>query len=129
MSLADVVTLNALKRCAKAAELIYAGQFEQAGEMLGNWWRGVGERPTVDEYPLETGAEILLQCGALSSLLGQAQGKNVHEKAKDLLSEALHVFQTTGNQLKVSEANYELGCSYFRAGAYDEGADRANRGG
>jgi tetratricopeptide (TPR) repeat protein len=120
MSLADLTTLETLNRCAKAAELTYAGQFEQAIEILGGLWCGVGERPAVADYPPQIAAEILLQCGALSSLLGAAQGKNQHERAKDLLSEALHIFQTNDNQLKVSEANYELGSSYFRAGAYDE---------
>lgn len=48
MSLTDLGTLDTLKRCAKAAELTYAGQFEQARETLGELWRGIGERPPVD---------------------------------------------------------------------------------
>lgn len=120
MSLTDLAILDPLKRCAKASDLIYAGQYEQARETLGDLWRGVGERPSVNNNSPEIGAEILLQCGVLSGFLGDAQATDVQEKAKNMLSEALHIFQASDNQSKVSEANCELGCCYFRAGAYDE---------
>jgi tetratricopeptide (TPR) repeat protein len=120
MSLADLAILDPLKRCAKAAELIYAGQYEQAKEALGGFWRSVGERPTVDHYPPETAGEILLQCGVLSSLLGNAQASLAQEKAKDMVSEARRLFQSCDNLSKISEANCELGGCYFRAGAYEE---------
>ena len=120
MSLTDVAIFDPLKRCAKAAELIYSGQYEQATEILGGLWRGVGERPSVNNYPSEIAAEILLQCGVLTGYLGRAQATDVQEKAKDMLSEALHLFQASCNQSKISETNCELGCCYFRTGAYDE---------
>ena len=37
-----------------------------------------------------------------------------------MLSEALRFFQAGDNSAKVSEARCELGCCYFRLGAYDE---------
>jgi tetratricopeptide (TPR) repeat protein len=96
MSLAGLATLDPLKRCTKASELIYAGQYE------------------------ESKADILLQCGCLSGFLADAQANDSHEKAKDLLTEALRIFETHENQAIVSEANYELGICYFRIGAFDE---------
>jgi tetratricopeptide (TPR) repeat protein len=119
MSLTEL-TQDLFTRCDKAAELIYAGQYEEAREVLGELWRGAGIRPNVDRYPREIAAETLLQCGSLSGFLGQAQAKDVQEKAKDLLTEALHIFQTLNLKTKVSEAQYELGVCYWRAGAFEE---------
>lgn len=120
MSLADLATLDPLTRCATASQLVYAGQYEEARAVLGDWWLGVGARPAVDNYPSEAAAEIFLQCGCLSGFLGDAQAKDVNEKAKDLVTEALHIFQIGANEAKVSECNYELGICYYRAGAFDE---------
>jgi tetratricopeptide (TPR) repeat protein len=120
MSLANIAISEPLKRCAKASELIYAGQYEQAREVLGDVWRGEGERPAMDDASPETMAEILLQCGSLSCFLGDAQARDVLEKAKDMLSEALRLFQISDNPSKVSEAKGELGCCYYRLGAHDE---------
>src|ERR1051325_364353 len=105
--------------CGKTSELIYAGHYEEAREELGELWAGIGERPQLDFAP-ELNAEILLQCGTLSGWLGSAQQLDVQERAKDLLSEALRIFQTLDLGTKVSEARYELGMCYFRKGAYDE---------
>lgn len=82
-------------------------------------WAGIGERPQLDFAP-QIRAEVLLQCGTLSGWLGSASQLDVQEKAKDLLTEALHIFQTLDLKTKVSEAQYELGMCYFRKGAYDE---------
>jgi tetratricopeptide (TPR) repeat protein len=116
MKLADV-TLAQI--CTKTSELIYAGQYEAARDELGDLWAGIGKRPTVYAQP-QMRAEILLQCGTLSGWLGSAKQVDVQEKAKDLLTEALHIFQTLNLRLKASETQYELGMCYFRRGAYDE---------
>jgi tetratricopeptide (TPR) repeat protein len=120
MSLAEIVTLDPLSRCETASELVYAGQYEEARVVLGDLWKGVGKRPAVENYPSEAAAEILLQCACLSGFLGDAQATDVHEKAKDLVTEALHTFQVEANEVKVSECNYELGICYYRIGAFDE---------
>jgi tetratricopeptide (TPR) repeat protein len=116
MDLADA-TLEQI--CSKTSELIYAGQYEAARDELGQLWIGIGERPSLDFTP-QLNAEVLLQCGTLSGWLGSVQQLDVQEKAKDLLTEALRIFQTLNLQTKVSEAQYELGMCYFRKGAYDE---------
>jgi tetratricopeptide (TPR) repeat protein len=116
MNLADA-TLEQI--CSKTSELIYAGQYEAARDELGELWAGIGERPQLDFAP-QIRAEILLQCGTLSGWLGSANQIDVQEKAKDLLTEALHIFQTLNLKTKVSEVQYELGMCYFRKGAYDE---------
>src|ERR1051325_8916176 len=107
------------KRCSNAAKLIYAGRYEEARDELGELWVGIGERPQLSFAP-QIRAEVLLQCGTLSGWLGSAQQLDVQEKAKDLLTEALHIFQTLNFKTKVSETRYELAECYWRLGAYDE---------
>jgi tetratricopeptide (TPR) repeat protein len=105
--------------CTKTSELIYAGQYEAARDALGELWAGIGKRPTIDAPP-RMRAEVLLQCGTLSGWLGSAKQVDVQEKAIDLLTEALHIFQTLNLKPKASEAQYELGMCYFRRGAYEQ---------
>ncbi|HVG35540.1 MAG TPA: tetratricopeptide repeat protein, partial [Pyrinomonadaceae bacterium] len=83
-------------------------------------WRGMGVRPNIDNYPPEIAAEALLRCGSLSGFLGHSQVEDAQERAKDLLTEALHIFQTLDLKSKVSETQCELGVCYWRAGAFEE---------
>jgi len=115
----NLATTELEKRCSNAADLIYAGQYEAARDELGEVWRGVEQRPKTNYAPL-INAEILLQCGTLSGWLGSARQVDVQEKAKDLIFEALRIFQSSHLRTKVSEAQYELGMCYWRLGAYDE---------
>jgi tetratricopeptide (TPR) repeat protein len=112
---------RALLRCRVAAEFIHAGQYEASTEALGELWQGVGERPEVGSLPPAVAAEVLLQCGALTGLLGGARNvPGVQERAKDLLTEAAREFQSQGNYRKASEAQSELGACYWRLGAHDD---------
>lgn len=120
MSLADLTNTEPLKRCVRASELIYSGQYEQAREALGDLWRGIGERPEMGTHAQEVNAETLLQCGRLSGFLADAQGVDLHERVTDLLSEARRIFQDYEKKAKVAETNYELGISYYRKGAFEE---------
>lgn len=110
-----------LLRCRMAAEFIQVGQYEAAREALGELWVGVGERPEVEGMPPAAAAEVLLQCGTLTGLLGAAKNVlGIQEKAKDLLNEAFRGFKSQGNYQKASEAQCELGARYWRLGAHDD---------
>jgi tetratricopeptide (TPR) repeat protein len=110
-----------LIRCRVAAGFIHAGQYEAAREALGELWSDIGHRPEVKKLPPVTAAEVLLQCGALTSWLGSARNvKGAQEQAKDLISEAQRLFNSQGRYERASEAQYELGICYWRVGAYDE---------
>lgn len=112
---------GALLRCAAAAELSEAGRYEEAREALGDLWRGIGERPETSGLSILTTAELLLQCGLLSTWLGASRKvSGAQERAKDLLSEAVRLFESAGRTEKVAEAQFELGQCYFRLGAYEE---------
>ncbi len=110
-----------LLRCRLASEFIHIGQYEVAREVLGDLWQGVGHRPDVEKLKPLTAAEVMLQCGVLSGWLGSIQHlSDYQEKAKDLIFEALRMFQAQGQHAKVSEAQYEISRCYFRLGAYDD---------
>ncbi|MBV8856295.1 MAG: hypothetical protein JOZ02_04965 [Acidobacteria bacterium] len=110
-----------LLRCRVAADLIYRGQYEGARDALGELWPGVGLRPALEKWPAAAGAELLLQCAALTGWLGSERNvSGVQERAKDMLSEAEEMFRARGISKKVSEAQYELGMCYWRLGAHDE---------
>ena len=85
-------------KCAFVAELIYAGQFKEAREELGELWPGLGERPELKFNSL-VNAELLLQCGTLTGWLGSAKQVDVQEKAKNLITEALEIFQSLDHQV------------------------------
>jgi len=112
---------RALLGCGIAADFILKGQFEEAREALGSLWRGVGLRPAAGHLGPQAQAEALLQCGTLTGWLGSC--KRLHraqESAKDLLNEALRLFERLGQPGRAAEARYELGICYWRAGALDE---------
>ena len=110
-----------LIRCRVAADLTHKGQYEAAREALGELCPGIGVRPDVHRLPPDVAAEVLLQCGALTGLHGGARNvSGVQERAKDLLTEAVRLFQSLGNYQKASEAQGELGACYWRLGAHDD---------
>jgi CheY-like chemotaxis protein/tetratricopeptide (TPR) repeat protein len=112
---------RALLGCGIAADFILKGQFEEAREALGGLWRGVGLRPALGALGPRAQAEVLLQCGTLTGWLGSC--KRLHgaqESAKDLLNEALRLFERLGWRARAAEARYELGICYWRTGSLDE---------
>jgi CheY-like chemotaxis protein len=112
---------RALIRCRAASELISAGQYEAACDALGDLWADVGQRPDVDALKQPTAAEVLLQCGVLSSAIGSARSlSEAQERSKDLLSEAQRLFQSLGFTVRVADAQSELAICYWRLGAFDE---------
>jgi tetratricopeptide (TPR) repeat protein len=110
-----------LLRCEIAAEYIQIGQYEAAREALYTYWRGTGERPDTQGLRGTTTAELLLQCGTLSGWIGTAKHKQgAQDISKDLISEALRLFEIHGRQTRVAESQYELAICYWRTGAFDE---------
>lgn len=110
-----------LLRCEIAAEYIHIGQYEAAREVLYQYWRGTGQRPDTQGLDETTTAELLLQCGSLSGWLGTAKHKRAaQDVSKDLISEALRLFEANDRKTRVAEAQYELAICYWRTGAFDE---------
>jgi hypothetical protein len=68
-------------------------------------WIGIGQRPKLYKLTTLTTAEVLLQIGVLSGRLGSTrQAADAQEKAKDLITEASHIFHSLNQQVKVFEA-------------------------
>jgi tetratricopeptide (TPR) repeat protein len=112
---------HVLLRCHVAAELIHTGQYEAAQEALGELWPGVGQRPQVSNLPPALRAEVLLQCGTLTHLLGNVRNiAGAEERAKDMLSETARAFRAQGMPAKVSETQYHLAMCYWWLGQHDE---------
>jgi tetratricopeptide (TPR) repeat protein len=106
-------------QCQLASRLIHVGQYEEARKVLP--FPGIGKRPNTDGLTPQVEAELLLQCGVLSSWLGSVQQvRDAQERSKDLLTEAHRIFLSLHKPDKVSETEYELGLFYWRLGAFEE---------
>src|SRR2546423_14102251 len=88
---------------------------------MGDLGGRVGERPAVEGLGRDAAAEVLLQAGRLTSVLG-SKGKidGAQEVAKNLLSESASIFAEASDEKKVAEAQTDLAICYWREGAFDE---------
>jgi tetratricopeptide (TPR) repeat protein len=110
-----------LIRSQVAGDLIHRGQYEEAREVLGGLWLGIGQMPPVGNLPPAVAAEVLLRCGTLTRHLGNVRNvAGAQERAKDMLSEAARAFRAQGMPAKVSETQYELAMCYWWLGQHDE---------
>src|SRR5436309_1745479 len=90
---------KAIVRCRLSKEFEDAGNYEAAQGILGSIWQGVGKRPKLQDIDDFTLAQALMRVGALSGFVGQAQKiEGAQEKAKDLLSESLAIFDRLADQ-------------------------------
>lgn len=106
--------------CQVAWQLEDVGDYEGAREAIGEFWRGVGERPQTERLIESAAAELLLRAGVLTSCLGScAQAEDAQESAKNLISESVSVFESRAQTKKVLEGRTELAYCYWREGAYD----------
>jgi tetratricopeptide (TPR) repeat protein len=110
-----------LIRCNEAKCLELAGNYDEASAALGNLWRGPGERPETTGMDRPAAGELLLCVGVLTGCIGSTrQIPNAQEKAKDLISECLAIFESLGERVKIAEAQTELAYCYWRQGGIDE---------
>jgi tetratricopeptide (TPR) repeat protein len=107
--------------CDLAREFEEAGDYQTARDCLGELWRGVGVRPTVEGLEVRACAELLLRAGVLTGWIGSAnQLEGAQESAKDLISASVAQFQRLDDAEKIAEAQNELAFCYWREGAFDE---------
>jgi CheY-like chemotaxis protein len=107
-------------RCELAKQLEQARNFEAAREAMGELWRGVGERPNLESLDQRTASEVLLRSGALTGYIGSTkQVAGSQEKAKDLISESMAIFESLGDAKKVAEAKTDIAVCYAREGQLD----------
>jgi tetratricopeptide (TPR) repeat protein len=110
-----------LKRCRLSKELMLASDFDGAEAALGRFWAGAGERPPIEGLGRTAAAELLLRAGVLTGWLGSVkQLGQTQAQAKNLVSEALRIFEESGETRKAVEAQTELAFCYWREGGLDE---------
>jgi tetratricopeptide (TPR) repeat protein len=108
-------------QCLLVRRLQEAGNYEAAREAMGELWHRVGERPTLQGLDRLVTAEVLLRVGALTSDIGSCrQVEGVQETAKNLISEAVLLFENLGKKEGVAEAQIEIAVCYWRQGALNE---------
>ncbi len=118
---ANTTAAAVLVRCQRAKKFEETGEFEEAREALGRFWRRVGDRPQTAGLPELEKAELLLRSGTLSGWIGSAkQLPGSQEIAKDLVSESAAIFEALGQTEKFAEARIDLAICYWREGAFDE---------
>lgn len=97
-----------------AKQLEETGNYEAAREAMGELWQGVGYRPVLDGLEQETEAEVLLRVGVLTGWIGSSrQIEGTQERAKNLISESITIFEAIENTEKIAEAQMELGFCYL----------------
>jgi tetratricopeptide (TPR) repeat protein len=108
-------------RCEFARKLEEAGNYEAAHGALGELWQSLNERPQVEGLDQAAAAEVLLRVGVLIGWLGSArQVSDAQERAKDLITESIRIFEALQDQVKVAEAMTDLACCYWRGGSFDD---------
>ncbi|HEV7904692.1 MAG TPA: response regulator [Pyrinomonadaceae bacterium] len=112
---------RAWQRCELSKQLEMLGNYEAAREAMGEFWRGIGERPVLNGLESRTAAEVLLRVGTLTGWLGSSkQCDGAQEKAKNLIYESIRIFQALPDEEKVAESQTEIAVCYWREGAFDE---------
>lgn len=109
--------------CELAREFENKGEYEEAREVLSGLWPRIDQRPKLTGLEESTAAEVLLRVGVLTGWIGDShQITNAQEKAKDLISESLTIFESRRHKKKIAEAQTELALCYWRTGEYNEAA-------
>ena len=108
--------------CELARDYENKGEYEQAREVLSTLWPCIDQHPRVDGLEPAIAAEVLMRAGVLTGWSG-AQIPDAQEKAKDLISKSLAIFESQKYQEKIAEAQTELALCYMRAGEYSNASD------
>lgn len=108
--------------CELAKEFENKGEYEEARKALRGYWRRSVERPKLASLQPGTAAEVLLRAGVLTGLI-QNQNTEAQEKAKNLISESLTIFEAQRYKKKIAEAQTELALCYWQTGEINEARD------
>ncbi len=105
-----------------AKRLIDEGEYESAREALIELWPSQEKPPIVEGLDPAAKAEVLLRVGVLAGWIGAAdQTPGAQEKAKDLISQSIKIFDELGATDEAAEARTDLAYCYWREGGFDEG--------
>lgn len=115
------VTEHALDLCRKALEFRDKGNHDAAQRAMRPLWKHIGARPEIEGLPSPVAAEVLLCAGVITGSVGsKGEVKDAQEKAKNLITESITLFESLGDLKKVAEARAEIAYCYWREGALDD---------
>ncbi|HEX8176654.1 MAG TPA: tetratricopeptide repeat protein [Pyrinomonadaceae bacterium] len=108
-------------RCQLAKRREDAGRYEAARQALGELWQRIGQQPNIEGLQPSVAGEVLLRAGVLTGWIGSCnQITEAQETAKNLISQALTVFESLSYGKKILEAQTELALCYWRESRYSE---------
>ena len=112
---------RAMLCCQQARQLERAGEYELGCQALREFWPDTRGPLALDGLDLLAQAELSLRAGALTGWAGSAsQVEDAQEKAKDLISHSIELFEELGETSRVAGARSDLALCYWRQGAFDE---------
>jgi tetratricopeptide (TPR) repeat protein len=112
---------KALLQCELALQLKDKGDYEGARKAMDPLWKHVGDTPETDELFPAVAAEVMLCAGILTRWIGSRnQIRASQNLARDLISESIDFYESTGDFKKVAAAQVELAYCYWREGSLDE---------
>jgi len=115
------LTERAALTCSVAKQLEKVGKYELAYEALAEFWPDRNQIPNLSGLDDMQQAEVLLRIGAIAGWLGSTnQTAGGQEKAKDLLTTSVEIFERLRSLAKAAEARGDLALCYWREGSYDE---------
>src|SRR5262249_6288622 len=107
--------------CDFAKKVEKIGEYEAGAQALEEFWPNQNEAPVVDGLAGESKARVLLRVGNLIGFLGTSNEiPGNQERAKDLISQSMELFEGLGNDAAVAESRGDLALCYWREGGYDE---------
>jgi tetratricopeptide (TPR) repeat protein len=107
--------------CELARQFEKVGEYEAAYEALIDFWPDRTHEPRIDDLDELTRGAVLLRVGALAGWLGHADGADgSQERAKNLLTQSVEIFEKAGETVRAAEARGELALCYWREGGFDE---------
>src|SRR5256714_15458201 len=107
--------------CDLAKRFEKIGDYDKAYDALTEFWPDRTEPPKLEGLSEPARAEVLLRTGALAGWLGAAnQIEGGQEKAKDLITQSIELFNKLEKIHRVAEGRGELALCYWREGSYDE---------
>ncbi len=112
---------RALLDCHIAQQFEERGEYEEARRQLSLFWPSFAEDPDLTGLGPAARGRLLRRIGTLTGWLGRVrQMSGAQERAKDLLTRCLEIYQRLGDRLEIIETKYELALCYWREGAFDE---------
>src|ERR1043166_1614069 len=107
--------------CHISKQLEKVGEYETAYEALAEFWPDRKQSPKLEGLNQSTKAAVLLRVGSLIGWLGEAdQIEGSQERAKDLITKSVEIFEGLGEAERVAEARGDLALCYWREGFYAE---------